>query len=377
MALTLDQLRSYAVARSLFAPTSLASALERMGFVQADPIRAPARAQDLILRHRVSGYRAGDLERLYATLDIEEDSFINYGFVTRGLYALMHPRRNVVAWSARDGRRARALLAFIREHGPVHPRDLDEQFRHGAVTNYWGGLSKATTHLLDQMHYRGLVRVAGRTDGTRTYVAQEKAVPAVSRAERTQRIDRLVDVLVRTYAPLSLRGLATVVRRLRYAAPQWQSELTSALVRAKTRLAMSHTDGVQWFWPADESPQSGTAPEGVRLLTPFDPIVWDRGRFELFWNWEYRFEAYTPLAKRVRGYYALPLLWRSHVIGWANVTLDNGSIRPTFGYATGAPPRAREFRRSLDEELERLRAFLDVSGPERGRRRRQQLLGSV
>src|SRR5580765_6626639 len=92
MAITLDQLRHFAVARSLFTPTTLKRALQRFGFVQADPIRAPARAQDLILRHRVANYRAGDLERRYATLGVEEDVFVNYGFVTRSLQALMHPR---------------------------------------------------------------------------------------------------------------------------------------------------------------------------------------------------------------------------------------------------------------------------------------------
>ena len=60
---SLDQLRRYAVARSLFPPTTLARAIARLGFVQADPIRAPARAQDLTLRHRVKDYRAGDLVR--------------------------------------------------------------------------------------------------------------------------------------------------------------------------------------------------------------------------------------------------------------------------------------------------------------------------
>ena len=64
MLITLDDLRRFAVARSLFKPTTLKRALDRLGFVQADPIRAPARAQDLILRHRVKDYRAGDLERL-------------------------------------------------------------------------------------------------------------------------------------------------------------------------------------------------------------------------------------------------------------------------------------------------------------------------
>ena len=92
MGVTLDHLRRFAVANSLFTPTTLKRALHSLGFVQADPIRAPARAQDLMLRHRVKDYRAGDLERRYAKLGIEEDFFVNYGFVTSSLQALMHPR---------------------------------------------------------------------------------------------------------------------------------------------------------------------------------------------------------------------------------------------------------------------------------------------
>lgn len=78
--LTLDALRRYTLARSFFTPTSLLATIMRLKFVQADPIRAPARAQDLTLRHRVKGYRVGDLERRYATLDVEEEFFVNYGF---------------------------------------------------------------------------------------------------------------------------------------------------------------------------------------------------------------------------------------------------------------------------------------------------------
>src|SRR6266508_768592 len=92
MLITLDDLRRFAVARSLFLPTTLKRALHRLGFVQADPIRAPARAQDLTLRHRVKDYRAGDLERRYAMVDVEEDFFVSYGFVTKAIHALMHPR---------------------------------------------------------------------------------------------------------------------------------------------------------------------------------------------------------------------------------------------------------------------------------------------
>src|SRR4030081_967636 len=92
MLVTLDELRRFTVARNFFKPTTLKRALHRMAFVQADPIRAPARAQDLILRHRVKNYRAGDLERHYAKLGVEEDFFVTYGFVTSSIHALMHPR---------------------------------------------------------------------------------------------------------------------------------------------------------------------------------------------------------------------------------------------------------------------------------------------
>src|SRR5579872_3551351 len=99
MAVQLDHLRRYAVARSLFKPTTLARAVRKLGFVQADPIRAPARAQDLTLRHRVAGYRAGDLERRYPRLPLEEDYFVNYGYVLRDHHALMHPRSVDKPWA--------------------------------------------------------------------------------------------------------------------------------------------------------------------------------------------------------------------------------------------------------------------------------------
>src|SRR5271154_4268424 len=89
---TLGQIRHQAITTSLMAPTTLKRAIDKLGFVQADPIRAPARAQDLILRHRVKGYQAGDLERRYEKLGVAEDVFINYGFVTNSLQTLMHPR---------------------------------------------------------------------------------------------------------------------------------------------------------------------------------------------------------------------------------------------------------------------------------------------
>jgi uncharacterized protein len=367
MAFNLDDLRRFAVARSLFRPTALKRALDRLGFVQADPIRSPARAQDLILRHRVKNYHSGDLERLYPRLDIEEDFFIVYGFLAKPLHALMHPRANAgvpaegsAPWSAAQKKRAGILLEFVQERGAVHPREVDRYFSHGTVTNYWGGSSNATTHLLAAMHYRGMLRVAQRERGVRIYAPQWHGAEPGHRAERLVRIDALVDAAVRIYSPLPGPCLSDLVRRLRFAVPQWRSELDGASKRAKQRLAHARVDGVDWYWPAEEDMARFEPPSSVRFLTPFDPVVWDRDRFELLWGWQYRFEAYTPAPKRKLGYYAMPLLWRDRLIGWANLSVQNGTLRSEFGYVESRSRRDRSFKRELEVELDRMRVFLSI-----------------
>lgn len=369
----LADLRRHAIARSLFPPTTLARAVARLGFVQADPIRAPARAQDLILRHRVKGYRAGDLERRYPRLGLEEGFFVNYGFMPRAAYAAMHPRvvtRLRVAWDARTRRRAGELLAFVSERGEAHPREVEALFGHGRVRNYWGGQSRATTHLLQAMHYRGLLRIARRDDGIRVYAVHEQRGGAIDASERDRRLDALVDLAVQTYAPLPAATLSWLVGRLRWGTPQWSDQIPATLARARARLAHARAGGVDWYWPQGERPGSARhrVAEQVRLLAPFDPLVWDRRRFELLWGWAYRFEAYTPAARRKLGYYALPLLWREQVIGWGNASLENGCLDWQLGFV-GERPREPAFARELEAELARMQAFLaPQGGPERGER---------
>ena len=356
---TLDDLRRHAVARSLFTPTTLPHAIGRLGFVQADPIRAPARAQDLTLRHRVRDYRAGDLERRYPKLAIEEDFFVNYGFLPRATHALMHPRTPRTPWPTSRHAQAAAVLEFVRAQGVVHPREVDAQFAHGKVKNWFGGSSNASTQLLDGMHYRGLLRIAGRDGGVRLYAVREPHPPA---ADTAAALDVLVDVIVRKYAPLPTTSLGQLVSHLQSGVPQWRDGRKAALQRALQRLPKARVEGVDWIWPAGENPASKrhASAERVRLLAPFDPVVWDRRRFELLWGWAYRFEAYTPAPKRVRGYYALPLLWRDRVIGWGNLTLRDGVLDAGFGYVAGKAPREAAFRHALDAELASMRDFLGL-----------------
>lgn len=273
----------------------------------------------------------------------------------------MHPRGGGATFQRSQRKRVDAILEFVRARGAVHPRDVETEFAHGTVTNYWGGSSNATTHLLDLMHYRGLLRVARRDAGIRVYAAQEALPPPGDKAELARRLDALVDAAVRKYAPLPGASLSSLIARLRYGAPQWRSDLAPALQRAKRRLAHDTIDGIEWYWPADETLTEVSAPDTARLLAPFDPVVWDRRRFEILWDWAYRFEAYTPVKRRKLGYYALPLLWRDHVIGWGNISVLNSALHADIGYVSGRRPRGRDFARSLEMELERLREFLGIT----------------
>jgi hypothetical protein len=356
---TLPELRRYAVARSLFAPTTLLDAVGRLGgFVQADPLRATARAQDLTLRHRVKGYKAGELERRYPQLPLQEDFFINYGFVLPELRALMHPRSARRVWDKARWKLAHAVLAEVERLGEAHPAEVDAALGHGAVKNWFGGNSRLSTELLDGLHYRGHLDVVRRDSGTRVYAL---AAPWQPHDDPQAAMDAMADVLVQKYAPLPAGSLSQLISMLFHGAHQWQHLRKATLARAKARLAHARVEGVDWHWPADEDPRRGwRIPGKVRLLAPFDPVVWDRRRFELLWDWAYRFEAYTPAHKRVRGHYALPLLWRDQVIGWANAGVKDGQLQVDCGYVAGQAPSEAAFSTALQDECDRLADFLGV-----------------
>jgi uncharacterized protein YcaQ len=115
-------------------------------------------------------------------------------------------------------------------------------------------------------------------------------------------------------------------------------------------------DGAQYVFT--QTPSTVEEPtRQVRFLAPFDPVVWDRKRFEHFWGWSYRFEAYTPKAKRVRCYYALPILFGEQIIGWAEVGKESSGINVQLGFHEKRPT-SKDFKRELELETERMKAFL-------------------
>ena len=350
MRVTLQDLRHHAIASTLFPETTLGRAIGKIGFIQADPIRSPARAQDLILRHRVAGYRAGDLERRYAALKLEEDFLYAYGFVPIGTWQLLHPRGQRALTAAE-----RKVLDIVSNRKRrLHPRELEAHMGKGREENAWGGYSKSTTRSLERLHYLGLLRVAGRENGIRLY---EPTRIMHDPLDPDERLRRLVLLIAGILQPLPESRLRAAVSFLGHAAPDLVGRRGAVPSLLKSGALESTTvDGVRYVWPQGRLIRR--EPEArVRFLAPFDPLVWDRPRFELFWGWPYRFEAYTPPAKRKLGYYALPLLWKAEVIGWVNVTRREDQVTISAGFV-GQQPTDNGFHQAFEEESARMRRFL-------------------
>ena len=164
----------------------------------------------------------------------------------------------------------------------------------------------------------------------------------------------MIFVYARIFAPSPEKSLQSVIARHRDLGNMRQ--MLAAMIR-DGELQKATVDGGSYVWPHDVVVVE--VPRHVRFLAPFDPVVWDRARFEHLWGWAYRFEAYTPIPKRVRGYYAMPLLWRDRFVGWANAS-NSGSLEVTVGYVNKRP-RDPEFRRGLDAEIARLDSCLRPS----------------
>ena len=243
------------------------------------------------------------------------------------------------------------VLEVVRKFGVMHPRELESHFGNTRVINAWGGYSKATTHALDHLHYRGLLRIARREKGIRIFEAAPRSPEEMSPAERLRKLMMVFATILAPVPETSLLGNLARYRALGNARAILRDLLSCG------ELEKQIVDGIVYLWPHVRI--NHEAPRSVRFLAPFDPVVWDRRRFEHLWGWRYRFEAYTPVAKRLRGYYAMPLLWRDRVIGWANARVEGKRLNVEFGFVEKRPHDS-DFRGALDEELHRLEAFLGL-----------------
>lgn len=354
MSYTLASLRAQAITHSLFPAASLADAVARLGFVQIDPTRAPARAQDLTLRLRVAGYRAGDLEEQYPQLELAEDYLHTYGVLPLEVLSWMHPRQGDWRVEQEFPDLADDVLAFIREHGATNHRHLEKRFGQLRTTGDWGTRARAATRVMDMLHFRGWLRVAGRNG---TLISYNAATPPESDLPPEERLHRLVLLLARLYMPINEATLREYVLRLRNSAPSLNGHRHAIPDLLKSgQLEQTVVEGVSYLWPAGEWIEQ-EAPAEVRWLGPFDPVASNRRRFEHLWGWPYRLEAYTPPAQRRFGHYALPVLWRDQMVGWVNLRLKVGKLDVDINFINGRPSDAG-FESALEAEQARFSDFL-------------------
>ncbi len=355
------QLRQWAMKPVTRQYQSLSEALSEIKFIQYDPIKSPLSAQDLILFQRVKGYKPSDLEAVYPNSEFEEDYLHVYGVLSKQIATLLQPRRHYRKTSTlyQPSGLAADVLAFVRDRENVLPKDLVSALGQGSVINAWGGKSAATTRALEELHYYGHLRVSRRMNSNKVYAL---ARPVTHDVSDEKRLEILIQLMVELLAPVSEAGLKRALGQLRsYSGHLGNSNATLKTLLASGAIESQKVEGVLYYLPVGmPSLQQDFTDEQVRFLAPFDPVVWDRTRFEHLWGWAYRFEAYTPQHARRFGYYALPMFYGNQAVGWVNISKNkNGSIDIERGFAK--PNRLGvEFEHTYAQEVERFVAVLGV-----------------
>ena len=285
----------------------------------------------------------------------------------------MHPAPGAQGLSGRRGARRPTFWTSCGAARCI-PRGRSA-LRAWAREEYWGGSSNASTQLLDDMHYRGLLRVKRRDSGTR--VMRRWRIRRPGRPGRQRPARAGPDRSGRAHAPAGgqpdLSGAPSVWRAAHGADP-------GGVGRARTAGELPHRRHRLVLARRRTTCARALAPdERLRLLAPFDPWFWDRRRFTLFWDWTYKLpDAAGPRhttrcrcsgrardrlgqsagARRQRGAGV-------RVIGWANLPARDGSVEPAFGYVAGAH-RGAAFRGALDENCSAWGSFsrrADAAGP--------------
>jgi hypothetical protein len=256
------------------------------------------------------------------------------------------------------------LLAEIRDRGASTARDLDDGLPR--KKEHWGWNWSTTRRALDYMFMVGDVAVAGRNSQFEIrYDLPERVIPrahleAPTPTEAEANLE-LVRRAARSHGVATARDIADYYRmRLQpksglHAAQDAidvlveDGELIPVRVEGMKRQAYLHRDA--------------RVPRRVRaraLLSPFDPVVWERERTEALFDFFYRIEIYTPVEKRIHGYYVLPFLLGERIVGRVDLKADRktGLLLVKAAYAEpGAPDETAE---ELAAELQRLACWLGL-----------------
>lgn len=307
-------------------PSDILSTIQRMSLLQIDTINIVARSPYLVLFSRLGDYPSYWLDDALSRGELMEYWAHEACFLPRGDFGLVRHRmlapekmgwKYRQEWMHENADEIEKLIKHIHENGPVRSADFEHP-RKG--TSGWWEWKPHKRHL-EGLFTSGKVMVVERRNFQRVYDLTQRVMPHWDDAR---------DLLDQTAAEAIM--LENSARSLGIFRTQWltdyyrlrQPPLKSTLERWQENQRVVQVDvetlGEMWLH-ADLLPLLPLALDGKlsashsTVLSPFDPIVWDRKRAEQLFGFTYRLECYTPAPKRQYGYFVLPLLHKGQLVG--------------------------------------------------------------
>jgi uncharacterized protein len=345
-------------------PAAVPSAVAHLGYVQIDTIHVIERSHHHILYTRIPSYRRAHLQQAQS---IDKTIFeywthaLSYLPVETFRFYLRHMRRD---WQRRvwfgevTSQDLRRMVARIRRDGAITIRDVDNDAL-GDKRHAWGS-RKPAKRVLEAAFYKGLVTVSRRTGMLKTYELLTRhfgwdRLPRAAGERET--LDYLLDRALRAQGVVSVDSICYQDPARK---PAMRRQVESR-IRRKELLAV-RVDGAErlehWARPdvLDALPVPARSP--VHILSPFDPLVIQRKRLRLFFDYEYRFEAYVPKDKRVFGYFVCPVLIGDRIVAGLDLKTDRERQQLVVrGWNWVGRAESKSYRRRVETALHEFERF--------------------
>jgi uncharacterized protein YcaQ len=332
---------------------TVARTLGRTGVLQVDSVNVLQRAHYLPLYSRMGSYDTSLLHR--ASSGRAQRRLVEYWAHVQALMPVeLWPsmQHRMASYRERRGKwwrdvpedLAHELLVEVKDRGASTARELDD----GAprAKQHWGWNWSDARKSLDYLYMIGELAIAGRNDQFEVrYDLPERVLPDHVLAMPTPTAEQARLELVRRAA--RSHGVATVqCLRDYYRLPYLEEARTAvALLVESGELEPVRVEG--WDRPAYLHAEAAVPRriDARALLSPFDPVVWERARTEALFDFHYRIEIYTPRARRVHGYYVLPFLLGDQIVARVDLKADRRTARLLVHGAhaePGAPPETAD-----------------------------------
>ena len=351
----------------------------RWGSVQFDPIPVAGRSHDLVLHARVAGYEPAWSDELYERRDVFEAYNKGLSLVLTEEYPWFRAPWNLRSPHVLTDNRAVAerVLERIRAEGPLSALDFERE--HGSEVDWFGLPTNVVRAVLEAYSLTGVLALARREGNRRYYDLLERLLPdeVVDRkVPLEEQLRHKLHSRYRTHGLLGISGGGDIFNGLGPAKPDphlgtpGRTALRNELI-ADGAIVPVEVEGVRGkrFVLREEVDLLAAPPEpppSVAFLSPFDPLVWDRGLLGSLFGFEYVWELFFPPEKRKFGWYVLPIHFRDRFVGRIEprIERENGRVQVigVWWEDDFVPRRADGF---VDAMREALRAYLEFAGADR------------